>query len=136
MSVIQFDRRTPSGQEILNILDEWWLGHSNVVMKRQLLSDFGFFAFVGDKPVLGSFFYPLLGTDLCLWGFQVTNPDSSYDERTQAIDKVATAMSAFGKQLGYKIMIAYPGNKAIVKRLMNVGFTMGDEVVTQAIKEL
>jgi hypothetical protein len=139
MSVSMFNKTHESNYYILDLINSWWKKHSGLETLESptvLFSEYGFLAFVENKPVLASFFYPLLGSDLCLWGYQVANPDSSFDERTIAIEETATAMSDFAKKLGYKIMIAYPGNKAIVKRLESVGFFLGDHTATQAFKRL
>lgn len=134
MKVVQFNRKETA---FVDLLDVWWFRHSKVTLNRDLLSDYGFLYFDDNqRPVFAAFFYPLVGSNLCMWGFQIANPESSFDERTVAIEGLATAMCDFAKKLGYKTMAAYPGNKAIVKRLKDIGFVMGDEIVTQAYKEL
>lgn len=136
MSVVQFDRRNEAGAEIINIVDEWWRTHNREPIWKTIISDFGFLSFVDGKPILISFFYPLLGTELCLWGWQVSNPESTYSERTKAIEEISEAMVKFGKGLGYKMLVSYTGNSSMVKRFEDLGFQSGDEIVSQFFKEL
>ena len=85
---------------------------------------------------MASFFYPVMGSEVCHWGYQVSNPDTTFDERTAAILEISVAVDKFAKELGFKMIVSYPGNKDIVKRMGALGYKMADEIVTQAFKEL
>lgn len=135
MIVLRFNRHDKVSRSILELCDEWWLKRLGYIPGK-MMSDYGFIAMNEERPIMISFFYPMLGCELCLWGFQVSNPDSTSAERGEALSVSATAVSDFARALGYKILVGYPGHKAIVNRLEDLSFEMGDRDVTQVFKEL
>lgn len=120
----------------MELIDYWWAERRGVKIPRVVFSEFGFFAFLESKPIMASFFYPVMGSEVCHWGYQVSNPDTTFDERTAAILEISVAVDKFAKELGFKMIVSYPGNKDIVKRMGALGYKMADEIVTQAFKEL
>lgn len=101
-----------------------------------MVTDYGFCGFVDEKPVFISYLYPVTGSDSAMQGYQVCAPNSNMEERGLAINAVTTRMAEVSKKLGYKVLVAYPGNKAILKRLIDAGFVINDQKVIQVIKEL
>ena len=136
MKIVQFNKNEESSEVLMGFVDYWWAARCGVKIPRVVFSDFGFFAFLESKPVMASFFYPVMGAEICHWGYQVTNPDTTFEERTAAILETSVAVDKFAKELGYKMIVSYPGNKDIVKRMDGLGYKMADEIVTQAFKEL
>jgi len=133
---VQFNRTRAEDAPFMGLAHAWWQEHRWIQIPEVLFSDYGFCSFVGHKPVFISFLYPVIGSKTCMWGYQVTNPDSSSDERSLAFEDAATAVCDFARELGYKVLMAYPGNKAILERLKKIDFKPGDTRVIQALKEL
>lgn len=136
MNIIQFNKNNQSSNVLMELIDYWWAERRGVKIPRVVFSEFGFFAFLESKPIMASFFYPVMGSEVCHWGYQVSNPDTTFDERTAAILEISVAVDKFAKELGFKMIVSYPGNKDIVKRMGALGYKMADEIVTQAFKEL
>ena len=136
MNIIQFNKNYQSSNVLMELIDYWWAERRGVKIPRVVFSAFGFFAFLESKPIRASFFYPVMGSEVCHWGYQVSNPDTTFDERTAAILEISVAVDKFAKELGFKMIVSYPGNKDIVKRMGALGYKMADEIVTQAFKEL
>ncbi len=136
MNIIQFNKNDQSSNVLMELIDYWWAERRGVKIPRVVFSEFGFFAFLESKPIMASFFYPVMGSEVCHWGYQVSNPDTTFDERTAAILEISVAVDKFAKELGFKMIVSYPGNKDIVKRMGALGYKMADEIVTQAFKEL
>jgi hypothetical protein len=136
VNIIQFNKNDQSSNVLMELIDYWWAERRGVKIPRVVFSEFGFFAFLESKPIMASFFYPVMGSEVCHWGYQVSNPDTTFDERTAAILEISVAVDKFAKELGFKMIVSYPGNKDIVKRMGALGYKMADEIVTQAFKEL
>ncbi len=136
IKTVSFNRTKEEDKIFVELRDSWWAAHRWVVIPEAFFTDFGFCTFIDNKPIVISFLYPFLGSKSCCWGYQITNPDSSDEERGIAINDQATSVSEFAKKLGFELMLAYPDNKAIRKRLIASGFVLGNQVATQVIKEL
>jgi len=132
VSVSTFGRDTIFSE----IFRTWWLVHRGAYPSEIMVTDYGFCGFMDDKPVFISYLYPVMGSKSAMQGYQVCNPMSSMEERGPVIDAVTTKMCEFSKNLGYEVLVAYPGNRAILKRLKDSGFVVNDSKVVQVIKEL
>lgn len=136
VEVVLFSRKNQDHDVFWGLFKSWWITHRGLYPSELMVTDYGFCAFVNQKPVFISYLYPVLGAKSAMQGYQVCAPESGPEERGLAIEAATTKMAAYAKALGYKVLVAYPGNKAILKRLLTAGFVVNDHRVTQVIKEL
>lgn len=134
--VVAFTRKDPDHAVFWGLFKSWWLLKRNAYPSELLVTDHGFCGFVNDKPVFISYLYLVHGSESAMQGYQICSPKSTMAERGSAINATTTRMAEFAKSLGYKVLVAYPGNKAILKRLVDAGFVINDQKVAQVIKEL
>lgn len=136
IETIHFNRKREEDKPFIVLAHSWWMQHRWIDLPDVLFSDYGFCTFIDGNPVFISFLYPFLGSETCGWGYQIMSPESTTEQREAGMENAATVVSEFAKNIGYKILMAYPGNKAILKRLQSQGFKSGDEIVIQTFKEL
>jgi hypothetical protein len=136
LRVSYFNRKNPGDLVYWELFKAWWNIKRGISPSELMVTDHGFCAFVDEKPVCISYLYLVLGSESAMQGYQVCSPKSTMAERGLAIPAMTTQMAEFSKKVGYKVLVAYPGNKAILKRLLDAGFVVNDKKVTQVIKEL
>lgn len=134
-SAVKFDLEIPEHEVFWDLFKTWWLVARGAYPSRLMVTNHGFCGFVNDEPVFICFLYMIVGSKSAMQGYQVCHPRSSSQDRGMAIDGVTTEMEKFLKLMGYKVLVAYPGNRAILKRLKHAGFVQNDREVVQVIKE-
>lgn len=125
--VISFNRQLEGDVVFVELFHGWWGLHNNHSISDDFLSDFGFVAFCYNRPILISFLYPIIGCKTALWGFQVVSPDSNKQERKKAFSEMSTFVCRFANDLGYSLLMAYPGPDVLRNRLIKCGFSQGEK---------
>lgn len=114
---------------------EWWKHHKWQVVPAQALPPNGYIALVGEKPIVAGFLYR---TDSNLGWLEwiVSNPDSTFDERTTAINELLETIFQRAKELKIQAIFTSSNNETLIKRLAEQGFQITDKNVTHLIKPL
>ncbi len=129
--VENFDKESP--------LMAWlhlWAGKRGFPFDKELASDFGFMAYVGERPIASVFLYPVLSTSFVLIGFPLSDPNSTKEERSGAIKAIVADAEKVSKVLNRKFIVSYAGSKGAVSMFSNLGYEIADKDVIQYIKKL
>lgn len=120
-----------------SLIKNWWLGHTGDIAPEQfLLSDFGHVALSAGKPVAAMFWFPTIGSKIAFIGWPISNPESTRDERSVALDKLMFEIERHALILGYSALTTYSSRSSVAKRFEQHGYMIGDSPVTQYIKIL
>lgn len=137
MRVLQFNRKNPESRALVELCSAWWEMHYGEGMTSVMMTDYGFMAFNSkNKAVFAGFFCPTMGTNLCIWGFQVSDPEASKRDVVNGFKAVSTSICEFAKSLGYKAIVCYPRPKPLQKMIRRNGYRAFDTNVVQYFKEL
>lgn len=136
MNILSFDRREETHQGPVNLCKYWWKLKCGHDMPEVMMSDYGFMAFDKDLPVCSVFFYPVMGTQACIWALHVSNPDSTREQRGDAIKELCDYVGDYAKSLGYKILLGYPKMESIKDRMVDNGFIVLEDGAYQCAKIL
>lgn len=137
MRVIRFNRNEEKDKHLYELVNLWWEIKDGNPMPKLIASDFGFLAFdENDKPIAANFFYPILGTEACMWALHVSSPESTKENRGLAITALCNEVEKFAKSLGYKIIVGYPKQESMTNRMINNGFILTESGANQCVKRL
>lgn len=135
MRVISFNRKVETDQSLLDLAKAWWRikdgGHE---MPEAFISDYGFMAFSDTGPICSVFMYPILGCETCLWALHVSSPNSTKEQRGEAIQCLSQAVEKAAVTLGYKAILGYPKMESITQRMVDNGFKVIERGANQCIK--
>lgn len=120
--------------ELYKTLCEWWEGHNWTAQPREILSPYGYVSFLNDKPVMSAFLYKTEGSCLGWMEWILSNPESSYDERTECFKELVSFIEVKAKELGIKAIFTATKSASLSKRLDEIGFIKTDENVNHYIK--
>lgn len=137
MKVVRYNRKSDDGKNYLLIANSWWKARGGNDFPAAFVSDYGFMVFdENDMAQLSVFFYPTIGLDSCMWGLHVANPSSTKEIRKEAMKFLTEAVSSLAKDMGYKILIGYPGKESFKDRLVENGFHVLESNSYQCAKVL
>ena len=109
------------------IVDGWWKAHGHHSAQPENLSDYGVISFIGNKPVAALWFYPILTAKFGLMMGPISNPDTTKEERNEALNGCMKVIHMLARDLGYNTVLCLSNVKAFNKRLENFGYTEGDK---------
>ena len=112
-------------------LVEWCRKRDWPEIGDDLLSDYGFLAYTENKHLAACWMYPVKGSNVCWMAFPIANPDTTKEERKEALDLVFETIHDTAKEMGYKYVFTTSNTPPIEDRLKNYGYRTGDENVTQ-----
>lgn len=112
---------------------EWWKHHKWQVVPAQALPPNGYIALIGEKRIVAGFLYR---TDSNLGWLEwiVSNPDSTFEERTTAINELLETIFQRAKELKIQAIFTSCKNESLIKRLIEKGFQTTDQGMTSLIK--
>ena len=119
------------------MVSEWFGQHYGNNLDYGLMSEDGFLAVSSDgNPIAAMFFYSVINSDMALFGWPVSDPESDAAMRNVALDSLFKAIEEHAKFLGYKYLTSYASKNSVALRLEKHGFMLGDSPVTQYVKIL
>ena len=117
------------------LLTEWWTKHKWPVIPKPFLPKTGYMAFVGEKPIVAAFLYKT-DSSMGILEWYVSNPDSTYEERTAAMNELLEKVFETARTLGIQAIFTSCTNKSLISRLTAHGFGITDTEMTNLIKTL
>lgn len=122
--------------ELYQLIRQWWAHHKWPVMPPDMLPRTGYMAYVNEKPIVAAFLYKMDTSKIGWLEWFVSNPDSTYDERTQGMDELFETSFAKAKEMGIGALFTSCKNESLLKRLQEKGFVITDQEMTNLIKTI
>ncbi len=117
------------------LLKSWWESRQGIDFPIRLLSDLGYVAYEEGRAVAAAFLFTT-NSKVALLGWPVSDPESSPELRDSALTKIYEELHLVAKDLGFELIWSTAGIPALQKRLLGLGYTVGDENINQYFKEL
>lgn len=109
----------------------WWNKHNWPCIPLDHLPENGFIV----EGLAAGFLYKT-DSKFGLLEFVVANPDSSKEDRAQALDLVIDNTLNLAKELGFKSIFSSITHPKLIQRYQEHGFMMTDENMTNMIRRL
>lgn len=109
----------------------WWKAHNWPVLPIEALPKLGFIV----PGVCAGWLYETDST-LCWLEWVVSNPLTSKEERSVALDEVISSLLSRAKELGFKQVFTTVVHPKLVDRYKNHGFVVTDQAMTNLIRSL
>lgn len=114
-------------KEDYDIVKSWWDQRDQVAAPIEFLSDYGVIAFQDEKPIAAIWFYPMLSVKFGFIKSPVTNPDTTKEERDEALNGCLDILHFIAKDLGYTHVLCPSNVPAFQDRLKSLGYAEGDK---------
>lgn len=109
-----------------NIVEKWWKDHSMDPVPKEVLTKFGFMAYNEKYPIAAYWLFPIIGSELCMHLFFISNPDSTKEERDEALDLLMYTVHGAAKDMGFTKLMTTTSLKTIEDRLLKHNYMLGD----------
>lgn len=109
------------------ITEGWWNERQQTPAPIEFLSDYGVIAFEEEKPICAIWFYPILSAKFGLIKGPVTNPDTTKEQRSNALNSSMDVLHIIAKDLGYTHVLCPSNVDAFKDRLKSFGYVEGDK---------
>lgn len=117
-------------------IDAWCKERQLNIFPNKYFSKYGFIVSKQDKDLAACWLYPLSDTERCLMDCMIATPNSTIDERDEAISLLILTMTLSAKDMGYKYIACNTTYKTIKKHLLNLNFTEDKNLQTYFTGEL
>lgn len=104
------------------LLASWWTAREHYVILKDMLSPFGMIAYKEEKPIAAVWLYPSLGSPWAMIRFPIANPDSSKDERQEALDLVIRSLHDLARDMKCKYVLCSTNHKGFIPKLEALGY--------------
>ncbi len=104
------------------MLSAWSDAREIQKVPKAFLSDYGVLGVVNDKPIAAMWLYPVLGVKFCIIENLISNPDSTKEERKEALDSIFEKIHEIAKELGYETIVCMTDNKSVMERVQKYGY--------------
>jgi len=108
--------------ELYQTLVGWWEAYNWPIPEQNILPHRGYVYFIGEKPMGAGFLYNDPTADFGLMDFIVCNPDSTPEERAEAIKGVETHIRKTAKALGIKAVLTISYAAKLTEKLEAAGY--------------
>jgi len=115
---------------------DWFAARTGVRPSPDVLSDFGFMYYTGDKPVACLFVFPVAGSKICMLGWPMSDPHSDKEIRNWALDSLLEFCEQYARDLGYFYTCTWASHKAVEDRFKKHNYYTGDTGVSYMVKGL
>src|SRR5262245_1369230 len=132
MSVIEVKVR-PIDEEIYQTISQWWQARQWPTIPRSSLPKSGFMGFIDGKPILAAYLYAT-DSDIGLFEWVISAPDSKPEERDAAFQAVAESIFEKAKEKGLRALFSYTSQPNLSKRFLRVGFIKTDDNISNFLK--
>lgn len=100
--VEQFDKESP--------LFTWlyiWSEKRKFNLEKDLVTDFGFMGFYGDKPAASIFLYPVISAKFCFVLIPISDPDVPKEQRQKCMEIAVAEAEKTAKLLNKDYVLSY-----------------------------
>lgn len=112
------------------IVLEWWNERKQNPAPLDFLSDYGVIVSDGNKDVASLWFYPVVSAKFGIILSPITNPDTTKEERNEALNLCLNTIHVIAKDLGYSTVMCWSNVPAFESRLESHGYVPGDKNCT------
>lgn len=131
--VVPFDRQSP----LIAEFEEWWkLKTGKYGYMRITGSDSGFASRNEEGFIAATFFYPTVGSSMCITGNFISNPSVSKELRREAVDSLVAYIETYAKKLNYGQLLTYSGSEGSEALFSRLKWAKADTGVTTYFKIL
>lgn len=113
-----------------DIVLSWWNEHNAVPADLDFLSDYGVIVSNGDKDIASLWFYPVVSAKFGIILSPVTNPDTTKEERNEALNLCFNSIHDLAKDLGFTTIMCWSNVPPVENRLNDLGYVPGDKNCT------
>lgn len=113
-----------------------WAEKRKFPFHKDLMSDFCYMAFDGEKPIASVFLYTIISSGFAMIGFGMSDPETTKEQREVALEAVVAEAEKAAKLLNRKYIISYAGSKGAVAMFSRLNYETADLDVTQFIKKI
>jgi len=106
-----------------DVLCDWWKKRDFDILPKEMLTDFGYM--VDDTAAV--WLFPIVSSKLCWFGFFVTNPEKSGEERDKALDFLVIQCESIARKMGYEVMMTVSAHPEIRRRLEKHKYILGQD---------
>lgn len=115
---------------------KWWKGNNFKVVNPALLPNNTFVAYNSeDIPVYSMCFYNT-DSNLAWIGWQLKNPETTSEQRSDILTKLFEHVQSYAKGLGYQILFTTSNTKPVENIMNRLGYKIGDDNVKHYLKIL
>ena len=118
------------------MLVEWWAAHQWPAIPKEALPPLGYISWKGEKPILAGYVYFTLGSTMCWLEWIVGNPDSTPEERGEALKEIVEKTDQVARENGYSMIFTATKHKKLIERFKSNGFNVTEEEMTHLLKVL
>jgi N-acetylglutamate synthase-like GNAT family acetyltransferase len=120
----------------ISLINSWAISRNLNIMPEHRLSTFGLLAYTDEKQIGACFLYPFKGSGWCMMECLITNPDSTKEERSFAIEKLFLELSNAARILGYREVFITSYLPSVNNKLDSIGFIKNMDKVNHFIGRL
>lgn len=110
-----------------NIALSWWTQRQQVPAPIEFLSDYGVIVEDSGKAICVLWFYPILSAKFGLIKSPLANPDTTKEQRNEALNLCLSTIHQIAKDLGYTHVLCPSNVEVFQNRLESFGYIKGDE---------
>lgn len=104
------------------IVDDWCKQRDMQALPNDYLSKYGFLVSKNSKDIAACWLYPFINTKRCMIDCMIANPDTTKEERNDAIDLLLTTIFLTAKDMQYRYITCNTSYKTIKNKLLNLNF--------------
>lgn len=110
--------------EDYDTVSAWWKQREHAQVPQDFISDYGFIAFENGNAVAAMWLYPVVTTKWCMIRFPISDPNSTNELRSQALDLIFDTIHLVAKDMGYKHIFCTTNHPGLQARLNKCGYTL------------
>lgn len=114
----------------------WWKKQDWDIIPSSLLGVNGFIVEKDNKKIAATWIYKLQDSPWSLMEWTVGNPDTNWEDRSQAIKMVTDSACEWAKNNGAKLVFTMTKNERFMNKLQESGFIKTDSNMTHFVRSL
>jgi len=115
-----------------HIVEDWWKQRHWTPVAKEALSTIGYIV----DDIAAMWLYLSVGSKLAWIGFPIANPNTTKEQRNDAIDLLFNTIHEYAKINGYDFIITTSNIPAVINRIEKIGYIKGDENVSHFWRKL
>lgn len=120
-------------KELYEIICGWWRARGWPAMPLDALSKRGYIVFIDDRPIVAGFLYKDETSCLGMFGWIISSPDSTHDERDKCLDELISHVEFVAKDIGITLLMTSIKHGSLVEKLKGHSFlVLGDGSIEMA----
>lgn len=124
-------------QQDYSIVEKWWKDRKwDTTVQKEMLSKHGWLVYNDNKNIAALWVHGSCNSDICWLSWPVANPESTPEERNEALNLLLDRANLFGQAMKYKFILTTTSHPKLQDRLTNNGYFLGDKNINQYIRGL